>query len=254
VYSVARRDEVRAWLLERAATDPAIVGAAVTGSAARDAQDRWSDVDLFFGVAPGVAVPDVVRAWSDAVHGELGGVHHFDVRSGPAVYRAFLLRDLLELDLGFAPAESFGPREAGAFRVVFGDPVAPAAAGAVDVGSLVGYTWHHVRHARACIDRGRGWQAEHWISGVRDNVLTLAAARLGAPTDYAKGAHQLPDDVTGPLADALVRSLDAAELGRALAVATRAFLRELRIGDPATAEALEGPLAELTAAGGGRLG
>lgn len=230
--------------MDRAGRDPVIVGAAVTGSAARGVEDRWSDIDLFFGVAPGIAVRDVVQEWSDVVYGELGGVHHFDVFSGPAAYRAFLLPDLLEIDLGFAPANAFGPRESGAFLVVFGDPVDPEPV-SFDRASLVGYTWHHVRHARACIDRGQSWQAEHWISGIRDNVLTLASARVGKAVDYAKGAHTLPDEITRPLVGALVRSLDAAELERALEAATLAFLRELRLADPAAAMALELPLAEL---------
>jgi hypothetical protein len=55
-------------------------------------------------------------------------------------------------------------------------PATPGSGHRVDRASLVGYTWHHIRHARACIDRGRSWQAEHWISGIRDNVLTLASA------------------------------------------------------------------------------
>lgn len=249
MFSIEDRERVRARLLERAADDPRIVGAAVTGSAARGEQDRWSDVDLYFGVAAGVAPREVVRQWSDVVHAELGGVHHFDVDSGPATYRAFLRPDLLEIDLGFAPADAFGPRGGGAFHVVFGDPVEPTRS-SFDPAPLVGYSWHHVRHARACIDRGHLWQAEHWVSGVRDTVLTLAAARLGEAVDYAKGAHRLPGEVTVPLEAALVRTLDTAELDRALGVATVALLRELRSTDPAAAAALEGPLRELANVGG----
>jgi hypothetical protein len=77
-------------------------------------------------------------------------------------------------------------------------------------------------------------------------VLTLAATRLGQAVHYAKGAHALPAEITGPLEDALVRSLDAAELDRALRVATGAFLRELRLSDPAAADALDAPLRELS--------
>jgi hypothetical protein len=36
-------------------------------------------------------------------------------------------------------------------------------------------------HARICIERGRWWQAEHWISAMRDHVITLACLRLGYP-------------------------------------------------------------------------
>ncbi|MBN6056804.1 hypothetical protein JYK22_33060, partial [Nonomuraea sp. RK-328] len=215
VSTEARRDEVRALLLERARRDERIVAAALTGSAASGAEDSWSDVDLFLGVADGVPVEDAVRAWSAYVHGELGALHHFDLRGGQAVYRAFLLPGPLEVDLGFAPAPAFGPVGDGAFRVVFGEAVArrPSAA---DPGHVVGLAWHHVLHARISIERGRPWQAEHWISGVRDHVLTLACLRLGLPAAYAKGADRLPAQVTEPLREALVRDLTPEELRRAL--------------------------------------
>jgi hypothetical protein len=45
-------------------------------------------------------------------------------------------------------------------------------------------------------DGGRWWQAEHWISAMRDHVITLACVRLGYPAHYAKGAHLLPEDLT----------------------------------------------------------
>ncbi|MEV0697625.1 hypothetical protein AB0I53_06860 [Saccharopolyspora sp. NPDC050389] len=95
--------------------------AAITGSSARDAEDRWSDVDLFFGVADGNAVADVLGDWSAFVYRELGAVRPFDLQAGSAIYRAFLLSDLLEIDLGFAPAADFRPLGDGEFRVVLGE-------------------------------------------------------------------------------------------------------------------------------------
>ena len=239
MYDVERREQLRSWLLQRAEADPAIVGAAVTGSAARGAEDRWSDIDLFLGVRSGHPVGAVLEEWTDAI----GAVHHFDIVAGPATYRAFLLADLLEVDLGFAPADAFGPRGPGPFRVVFGEPVPRES---LESGSpLVGYSGPPVRPARAARARGRAWEAEHWISGLRDNVITMACTRLGLATHHGKGAYGLPGEIAGPLADALVRGLDRAELERALRVATGAFLDELRRGDPGTAAALEPPLREL---------
>jgi hypothetical protein len=40
--------------------------------------------------------------------------------------------------------------------------------------TLAGLSWHHARHAYVCIERGHWWQAEHWISGIRDHAITLA--------------------------------------------------------------------------------
>ncbi|MEU4537543.1 hypothetical protein AB0G15_22045 [Streptosporangium sp. NPDC023825] len=244
MFTVDRRRHVRAQLLERAREDKRIVGAAITGSAARDAEDRWSDVDLFFGVADGIAVEEALSDWSAFVYREFGAVHHFDLRAGSAIYRAFLLGELLEIDLGFTPAAAFGPLGTGGFRVVFGDAVERRPE-SVDPGHLIGLAWHHVLHARISVERGALWQAEYWISGVRDHTLALACLRLGHPVAYAKGADQLPPDVTVPVQEALVRTLDAGELSRALGAATRALLRELRAAHSEIAETLEKPLLDL---------
>ncbi|GAA2392840.1 aminoglycoside 6-adenylyltransferase [Nonomuraea africana] len=115
MFTEDRRRHVRALLLDRARADQRVTGAALTGSAARDAEDRWSDVDLFLGVT---SVEEVLRDWTAFVYGELGALHHFDLRSGTATYRAFLLADLLEvgpwpghrLRQGRGPAASRGHR------------------------------------------------------------------------------------------------------------------------------------------------
>lgn len=242
MFTEAERDEVRDRLLALAAADPAITGAAVTGSHAAGEADRWSDIDLVLAVdGPLDAVLD---AWTDRLYRDLAAVHHWDLRSGTAVYRVFLLPGWLEVDLGFTPAADFGPRGP-RWRLVFGSAAPePAASPAGD--DLTGLAWHHAWHARVCVERGRWWQAEYWISGVRDHVIAMACRRLGLPAAYGKGAHLLPDDVTVPLAAALVRGLDEAELRRALAAAVTALRAELGRADPDLAGRLDPMLAELT--------
>ena len=246
MFTEGHRRHVRARLIERARLDDRITGAAITGSAARDAEDRWSDIDLFFGVAGGVEPEEVLGDWSDFAYRELGAIHHFDLRGGSAVYRAFLLGESLEVDLGFTPEAGFGPVGEGAFRTVFGE-AAERRTTPADPGHLIGLAWHHVLHARVSIEREAPWQAEYWISGIRDHTLALACLRLGLPAAYAKGADRLPAEITGPLGEALVRGLDATELARALGAATRALLRELRESDPRRATDLEKPLLDLAA-------
>jgi hypothetical protein len=41
--------------------------------------------------------------------------------------------------------------------------------------------------ARFCIERGRYWQAEYWISGVRDYTLSLACDSRGLPAHHGRG-------------------------------------------------------------------
>jgi hypothetical protein len=158
VFSSDARDAVRRQLLGFADNDPRITAAAVTGSAADGCEDRWSDIDLFFGVADHVGLDAVVSDWSGYLYSELGALHHFELKVPAAVYRAFLLPSCLEVDLGFTPADQFGP--AGPqFRAVFGQAGQPPPAPRPDPGHLIGLAWHHVLHARSCIERHTPWQA-----------------------------------------------------------------------------------------------
>jgi hypothetical protein len=150
----------------------------------------------------------------------------------------------LEIDLTFAPQAEFGPRGP-QWRTIFGRPRPREPFPDPDRDTLAGLTWHHALHARICIERGRWWQAEHWISAMRDHVITLACLRLGYPAHYAKGAHLLPGDLTVPLEATLVRSPDEPELCRALAATIDVVTAELERTDPMLAGRLRPMLAEL---------
>lgn len=237
-----RRDVVRARLLERARADTRVTGAAITGSAAAGREDRWSDIDLFFGVTD---VAAVLADFTRHLYDELGALSHFDLTAGAAAYRGFLLENALEVDLGFTPAEEFRSYGEAPFRVVFGRPSAPGPAHRVDLDQLAGRIWHHVLHARSSIERGRPWLAEYWISQARFHTLTLAADRHGLDTAYAKGADSLPEPLKASLQAGLVRDLDRRELFRALEAVTAAALTELRLHSEATADRLEETLLAL---------
>jgi hypothetical protein len=244
VFSVQERDDVRRRLLRLAEEDQAVTGAAVTGSHAAGTADRWSDIDLALGIDG--PLDRAMRHWTERLYGEFAAVHHWDLPSGSSVYRAFLLPGCLEADIAFTPAADFGPRGPH-WRTVFGEAPPPGPGAPADHHNLAGLAWHHALHARACIERCRRWQAEYWISAVRDEVIALASLRLGHPWAYAKGAHLLPVEVTTPLADTLVRALDEPELRRALGAATAALGAELARTDPALAARLGPTLAEVTA-------
>src|SRR5204862_238855 len=131
----------------------------------------------------------------------------FDLPSGPSIYRVFLVPGCLQFDLSFTPASEFratSPR----FRLLFGQPAKVVSLPAPPADELFGYAVHHALRARFCIERGRYWEAEYWISGVRDNSLSLACRRLGLPARYGKGFDRLPDDVRERAKSALVRALE----------------------------------------------
>jgi len=243
VFTAEERDRVREKLLARAEADGAVTGAAFTGSLATGDSDRWSDTDLVLAVR-GEVTP-VLNEWTHWLYRELGAQHHWDLPVRRSVVRVFLLPGWLEIDLTFAPQAEFGPRGP-QWRTVFGQPRPLEPSPAPDRDNLIGLAWHHALHGRICIERGRWWQAEHWISALRDHAITLACLRLGYPAHYAKGAHLLPDDLTSPLAATLVHSPTEPELRRALAATIDVVAGELERSDPRLAGRLRPMLTELT--------
>lgn len=142
------------------------------------------------------------------------------------------------------PEADFGPRGPN-WRTVFGETVEVEPSAPVSQDELVGLGWLHAVHARACIERGKAWQAEWAISSLREQIQALACRRLGYATRFAKGADQLPPELTATLEPTLVRSLHETELRRALAAGAEALAAELERTDAALAERLKPTLQEL---------
>lgn len=219
----------------------------MTGSAALDRQDQWSDVDLFFGVVDEEHLAGVMADLTALMYRDHGALHHFDVIAGPATYRVFLLASTLQVDLAFTPASSFGA-VAPSFKVLFGEPVERAPIKPPSPMSLLDYGWLFAIHARSCIERGKAWQAEYMIHSVRDRVVAAACVRHGLPASEGRGMDRLPADEKARFEAGLARSLDEPELRRALSAVVRALIEEIQDADPAVAARIEPALAEI---GGG---
>jgi hypothetical protein len=121
----------------------------------------------------------------------------------------------------FRPA---GPR----FRLLFGETAAgnsevPAPPVAHD---LFGWGVIYALHARACIERRRVWQAEHYVGAVRDHALSLACLREGLIAVQARGYDDLSDETLARFEDAHVGAVEPGALRAALAAAVLALLHE----------------------------
>lgn len=201
------------------------MAAAEVGSLALGPGDRWSDIDLTFGVAPGVTVAEILAAWTPEIERDFGAVPLFDLPYLSSVYRVFLFPGSLQVDLSFTPAHEFGalgPK----FKLLFGEAVTRPAPASPTTAHRFGLAVHHALRARFSIERERFWQAEYWISALRDESLAIACLERGLTAGYARGYDELPEEVRWGHAGALVRSLERTELLRALMVAIDGLLRE----------------------------
>ncbi|MGC2034916.1 MAG: nucleotidyltransferase domain-containing protein [Thermoplasmata archaeon] len=176
-------------------------------------------------MAEGTTLEEVLKDWTTDLDRELGAVHLFDVAYLTTLYRMFLLPGNLQVDLSFTPSSDFGalgPR----FRLLFGVARQREHFPKPSARDLLGVGVHHAVRARYSIARDRPWQAEHWITGVREQALTLACLKRGLDWANGRGIDQLPADVLSQATDGRVRSLDRPELLRALKASTKILFRE----------------------------
>jgi hypothetical protein len=257
VFSVEQRDALLKRVLGLGRGDERVIAGAVVGSLAVDSGDRFSDVDLTFGIADHVQVADVLDDWTRLLVGELDAAPLVDLQRGPTTYRVFLLQDTLQLDLSMTPASQCRP--AGArFRLVFGetapdDPAVPPPPVVGDLfistpvipGDIFGWGVIYALHSRACIERGRVWQAEHYVGAVRDHALALACLREGVTAVQARGYDDLSGETLARSEDAHVGSLEPAALRAALAAAVVALTSEGAKAGLPNAQIVADRLAEL---------
>jgi hypothetical protein len=231
VFSVSEREQLRRDLVNAADVDPRVVGAALTGSAAVDREDRWSDIDFALSVER--ELDAVVDDWTALMYA-CGAVSHVDVRSGTVLFRVFLMRSTLQVDIAFWPSDEFGATGP-AFKLLFGEanPLPPA--GQPDRDELIGLAWLYALHARSSIARGRGWQAIYMINGMRDHVMSLWCLREEVNAVQGRGLDDLRD--AGAFTGTLVLSTHPDELARAFHVLTGLLLGE--ITEPELREAVQ---------------
>ena len=226
MFSIKERDRIRDRVLQLAETDERVSAGAFVGSLALNEGDRWSDLDLTFAVIDKVPILDVLEDWTRNITDEFDAVQLFDLPSGASIYRVFLLPGCLQFDLSFTPAAKFGatgPK----FKLIFGNSVQKLFIPSQSMSELFGYAVHHVLRARFCIERGRFWQAEYWISNTRDYALSLACHRRGLAVNHGRGFDDLPANIRDKFIGTLVTSIEKDELLRALSSVIEGLLYEV---------------------------
>ena len=248
IFTTAERDAT----LERAVAllegDPRIEAAVITGSTGAGRADRWSDVDLDAIVVDGADCERVTADWVDRVYAELPVAHHYETAFGTTLVRGFLLTNALLLDMAFTPTADFSAwapvrvafdrRGAVTATAEHPEPWSPTP----DWRGDAGFAFHDVLHAWSAAQRGRPWQSLYFLQRVRNRTLALASERHGQDSDEFRYVDDLPSDERDPLLASLTSDLERDTLLHALDVAARAFLAELRRGDPALADRLSEPV------------
>jgi len=215
-FTALYRESVREAIISKAKEDKRIVSAAAIGSYARGEVDRWSDIDLTFGVREAYPISEIIESWTDYIIREFSGSVLFDTHFGKTTYRVFVLPICLQLDLSFSRETEFGAIRK-PFQLLFGKQyekrtdIKPQA-----TTEIFGIMVHHLLRARICAERNRLWQGQFWISQARNYALKLACISRGLESDYGRGFDTLPNEILLPFRNSLVCKLTKGEILRAL--------------------------------------
>jgi hypothetical protein len=222
MYTVQDRERVRDRIVQMSREDKRLIAGALIGSTVAGG-DRWSDLDLTFGLAEHVALDDVLADWKTRLASEFEAVHLFDLPFLSTVYRVFLLPNNLQVDLSFTPGKEFLARGL-KYSPLFGEPRERDQVKPTSPDHLFGLAVVYLLHARACVARGRLWEAEYCISAARDHALALACQHRGLKTSYGRGFDDLPTDILKQFTGTLVGSLEKTGLVRAIDGCIQALL------------------------------
>ena len=245
MFTAEERDKIREELVSAAQQDRHIVGAAHLGSAALGREDAWSDIDLALCMAPDSETERVVADWTSFLYRDRNAVTHYDVRHGGTLYRVFLLRNCLQIDISFWRATEFraiGPK----FKLIFGVANEPSPAPSPSTSDLIGMSWLYALHVRSAIERRELLKAEYMLSGMRNQMLSLVCLRYGVSALQGRGLDYLPQDVKHSFVACFPSSLRAGDLRHAFTATTVALLEEIGRRDQELRERLEPILSELS--------
>ena len=226
LYSAAYRsrvlDELTAALME----DGRIAGAILVGSGAAGFKDRYSDIDLAVLVGDEVKVNEVYADWCRRIHALFPIVDAF--KEQPRHLYGFLLDRFLELDVGFQGEAGLYERKP-RWRILFDrrgvipSLMKPRGKPAVDQAAAhekrMQDSWYYILHCVNSIQRGQPLRASFFIATLRDEAALMAGLSRGLRTgvdSYFEDADLLPEEVRRRIGEAFPRSLDPAELLRAL--------------------------------------
>ena len=168
--------------------------------------------------------------------------------SDQRLVRGFLLRNGLLADIGFTPIgdfEAWAPVKVAFDRTGSATKVAEAWEAWTPTPDWRGesaFAAHDVLHACAAANRGRRWQALYFLQRIRTRTLSLASERHGLDSDDLAHVDDLPPAEVEAVLGTLVSDLETPSLLKAIDLATRAFLDELRRGNVELADRLEAPL------------
>ena len=224
---VLERENIKELLIEKAKSDKSIISAVIFGSASKNEEDEWSDIDLGFRVSENTDIIEVCDSWTTFMKEKYTVSSTLDIYALGAIYRVFLLDSTLQIDLSFWPYDKF-TIIGSSYIILFGEAIfidTPP----TDINRIIGMGWLYLLHARSSIARCRYWQAQQMLEELRNQIFMLKCNRLGVSYNKGKGIDYLPKNETEIISDYMPKNLSIDDLCKAFINLSELYLHETKI-------------------------
>lgn len=191
MYSIQERKEIQDYLIVHAKSDKRIVDAAIVGSESIGKNDKWSDIDLSFGIRDDIELRTVIQDWTEILNTKFEAQVLFDLPYQSSIYRVFLLPNCLQIDLSFTPSSDFGSIT-NKFKLLFGHKKEKPKKQLPEFETEYGYCILYALKVRTSIERKKYWQAIYFMDLCRNTLLVLACLKYKLNPFDGRGYDALP--------------------------------------------------------------
>ncbi len=242
LFTECERQQVLDWLLEDLRADERVAGIVIAGSGSVGFRDRFSDIDLCVAVFNEDEKEAVFTDWKKRLE-EKFSILHMCETSNSVVHSGFiLLSGFLGVDMFFTSIDKLHARRES--WAVAWDRTSKM----VEImqrtwenrkrtdprrfyQERLDYVWHFIISCAVAVRRGWYWEAVETIGIIRSQAVELAFLCMDMEPKQHHKLDQLPPEFLSRLEGALVKSVGAGEIIRALNCAVDCFFESARALD-----------------------
>lgn len=227
MYSKEERDEIQNSIIALAQKDNRIKDCAIVGSESIGKHDKWSDIDLTFGIDDETEISQILSEWNAIMFANFNANVLFDVEYKESIYRVYLLPNALQVDLSFTPTQNFGAIT-NAFKLIFGKANHRQHKPEPELSSILGYSILYALKSRCAIEREKYWQAIFYLDKFRENIMTMKCISLHLNPFDGRSFDELPNSFLNKITTGLTGELNRDTLKNSLRSFTKILIQEIK--------------------------
>lgn len=228
MYSIQDRNYVQNLIIELSKNDTRITDCAIVGSESVGENDKFSDIDLTFGVKNDINISQILNEWNDLMSERFDANVLFDLPYEESIYRVYLLPNALQVDLSFTPHKNFGAITT-RFKLLFGQSSEREQKRPPELPNVFGYCVLYALKSRCSTERKKYRQSFHYLNELRNNLMILKCLTLKTNPFDGRSYDELPISFLNKIKRTLAKDVKQSDLNNSLKNLTTILTEEAEL-------------------------